>query len=135
MTVDELLSRRGFLMHFKVFHPRVSQHDDDENQDTRHRGDMDNRGDEDVSLHFHSICYFDEAVEERDEGDPSHPPMGKFRLDDSNDRELEHPQNLTWHWLMEGKTVQVGQYPPLVVHRLDDWGWRIENRLVVLYSQ
>jgi len=145
MTMDELLSRKGFLMHFKVFHPRVSRHNDDRDnhgrtgrhRNSRHRRGTDDSGEEeeeDVSLHFHCICYFDEAFEGGG-GDDREPPMGKFRLDDSNSRELEHPQNLTWHWLMKGKTVQVGQYPPLVVRRLDDWGWRIENRHVVLYSQ
>lgn len=144
MTLDELLSRRGFLMHFKVFHSHVTttstQHDTNNDEDNLHNsrrnGDINDRGEreEDVSLHFHCICYFDEAVREGGGGDVG-PPVGKFRLDESNNREMEHPQNLTWHWLIEGRTVQVGQYPPLVIYRLDDWGWRIENRHVVLYSQ
>ncbi len=142
MTMDELLSRKGFLMHFKVFHPRVPRHNDNEDYhgrrhrySRRRRGSDDSGGDEeDVSLHFHCICYFDEA-NEGDGEDGREPSMGKFRLDDSNSSDLEHPQNLTWHWCKWGSILQVGQYPPLVVRRLDDWGWRIENRHVVLYSQ
>lgn len=137
MTMDELLSRKGFLMHFKVYRHDGSEDDHGRRHryGRRRRCGEDSEGEEeDVSLHFHCICYFDEAYE-GDEEDGSEPYMGNFRLDDSNSRDLEHPQNLTWHWLLKGKTLQVGQYPPLVVRRLNDWGWRIENHHVVLYSQ
>jgi len=103
MTRDELLSRKGFLMHWKVYQ------------------DNDALGlEEDVMLHFHGIVYFDE--------DDS-----VFRMDDPE--EMHHPRGLTWQWVVEGKAVQVDQYPPLVVHRLENWGWRLENQHVILYSQ
>ena len=108
MTLDELLSRRGFLMHFKVIH---------EDQDVIGR-------DVEISLHFHCKCFFDEEENEF-----------AFRMEDSDDAELRHPQGLTWKWVVEGRAVQVGSYPAMVVHRLDNWGWKLENHHVVLLSQ
>jgi hypothetical protein len=109
MALEELLSKRGFLMHFKVIHE-----------------DMNVRGGHDVeiSLHFHCKCFFDEE----DNG-------YAFRMEDSEDPELHHPQGLSWKWVVDGKAVQIGFYPALVVHRLDNWGWKLENQHVVLLSQ
>jgi hypothetical protein len=80
MALEELLSRRGFLMHFKVIHE-----------------DMNVIGsDVEISLHFHCKCFFDEE----DNG-------FAFRMEDSEDPELHHPQGLSWKWVVEGKAVQI----------------------------
>jgi len=108
IALEELLSRRGFLMHFKVIHEDMN----DRNRDVE------------ISLHFHCKCFFDEEEN-----------GFAFRMEESEDPELHHPQDLSWKWIVEGKAVQVGIYPALVVHRLDNWGWKLENQHVVLLSQ
>jgi len=136
MTLDELLSRRGFLMHFKVFH-----HSHDYNGEIRGTR---TQGPEEISLHYHCVCYFDEATAaatmsqsdgSRDGSSEREGGQGGFRMDESRDNDMHHPQDLSWHWIHAGRTVQVGQYPPLVLHRRPNWGWKLENHHVVLYSQ
>jgi hypothetical protein len=39
--------------------------------------------------------------------------------------------NMTWCFYgSEDEYVRVGQYPPLIISRLPDWGWRMENQYV-----
>ena len=102
MLLDELLSRKGFMMYIKVMH---------QDYDT-----MDQNAE--MSLHYHCKCFFDE-----DESGCS------IRMEESDEL---HPQNLKWRWIVPGQTVLIGMYPPLVVQRLDNWGWQLENHHVVL---
>ena len=110
IVLDELLSRKGFRMYFKLIH---------EDQDTVDR-------DPEISLQYNCKCLFDEEES-----------GFAFRTEEWGWEEgaMRSPQNLTWKWVVPGKVVQVGFYPPLVIHRLLNWGWKLENKHVVLFSQ
>eukprot|EP00558_Chaetoceros_sp_UNC1202_P001721 CAMPEP_0197260906 /NCGR_PEP_ID=MMETSP1429-20130617/84272_1 /TAXON_ID=49237 /ORGANISM="Chaetoceros sp., Strain UNC1202" /LENGTH=275 /DNA_ID=CAMNT_0042725155 /DNA_START=557 /DNA_END=1381 /DNA_ORIENTATION=+ len=105
ITVDELLSRKGFLMHFKIFQ--------ENGNDTRYgmTGEQSGGEEDDEGMHGLGLgtCYFEE-----DEN--------KFRVEESDDAEMLHPQGLHWKWCgTDKKFVQVGHYPPLKIHRLENW--------------
>jgi len=110
IVLDELLSRKGFLMYFKLIH---------QDQDIVDR-------DPEISLQYNCKCLFDEEES-----------GFAFRMEEWGweEAEMHRPQNLTWKWVVPGKAVQVGFYPPLVIHRLLNWGWKLENKHVVLFSQ
>lgn len=108
ILLDELLSTKGFLMNFKVIH---------EDDDTVF-------GRPEISLHYHCTCYFEEEAKNF-----------AFRMEDPEENDMHHPEGLTWRWIVEGKALQVGMYPPLVVYRLENWGFKLENQHVVLLSQ
>ena len=114
LTLDELLSRKGFSLHFKVMS------NDQEVASNRPRSlysDRIQRGQsEGVNLHFYCNCRFMENFD--------------FVMDTEN--AMSHPSYLAWTWT--GEMVKVGDYPPLVVNRLDNWGWKLENHNAVLLS-
>ena len=42
--------------------------------------------------------------------------------------------NMTWCFYGQNdEYVRVGQYPPLIISRLPDWGWRMENQYVYFF--
>eukprot|EP00543_Licmophora_paradoxa_P007568 CAMPEP_0202454410 /NCGR_PEP_ID=MMETSP1360-20130828/12151_1 /ASSEMBLY_ACC=CAM_ASM_000848 /TAXON_ID=515479 /ORGANISM="Licmophora paradoxa, Strain CCMP2313" /LENGTH=108 /DNA_ID=CAMNT_0049073715 /DNA_START=425 /DNA_END=751 /DNA_ORIENTATION=+ len=68
-----------------------------------------------IMLYHHSICYFE--------------PNQDFAME-MKDPGTYHPTDLQWR--LEGCLVQVGPYPYLVIRRLPNWGWKLENQHVVL---
>ena len=111
LTLDELLSRKGFSLHFKVM---SSDHELKSNKTRTPHNDWIRRGQSGgVHLHFFCNCRFMENFD--------------FVIDAEN--VLSYP---TWTWT--GETVKVGDYPPLMVNRLDNWGWKLENQNAVLLS-
>ena len=101
-------------MHFKVYQDNMNDTRFDGATGYESSGEDDDEGMH-VTLHFHGTCYFEE-----DEN--------KFRMEEADNTEMFHPQGLHWKWCGKGKNyVQVGNYPPLKIHRLENWGWRLEN--------
>jgi len=109
ITIDELCSRQGFDMHFKVAFEDHNFIHTPRTSDVRAG----------MKLNFHSTCYFDENYE--------------FQIKTVRESEIEQP-GLCWKWKLEGRTVQVGSYQPLVVSRLGNWSFKLENHQIVLYT-
>lgn len=106
---DELCNPYGFDTYFKVLEEEVW----DENNLSQL---IPYEGRPGIMLYKHSVCYFDsnnEFVMEMKEG------------------ESHHPMNLQWSWNYDC-LVQVGPYPHLVIARLPNWGWKLENVHVVM---
>ena len=77
---------------------------------------------EGILLYKHSTCYFR--------------PDRDFRIVlRPNVAPTYRPNDLRWRWIENGKQIQVGPYPSLTVTRRKDWGWKLENLHVVMYSQ
>jgi hypothetical protein len=69
-----------------------------------------------VMLYHHSVCYFDAD----NEFDMEMKEQGAYQ-----------PTGLQWRW--EGHLVQVGPYPHLLITRLSDGRWKLENVHVCLF--
>ncbi|KAG7340134.1 hypothetical protein IV203_006538 [Nitzschia inconspicua] len=117
ITQQELCTPFGFEMYFKI---EEEDADDDviaETSDRLQRYDDDRS----ILLYKYSTCYF---RHDRD-----------FRLVlRPNAVPAYRPVDLRWRWLRMGSQIQVGPYPPLFVSRTEDWGWKLENMHVVMYS-
>jgi len=120
ILVDELCSQNGFDMHFKIIYDSeedVLGGDENHHIGAQNYPQMHRAG---IKLHFHCVCYFDET---------------QFLMDLPRENEMmQHTTDLTWRWVVMGRALQVGPYPPLVVSRLENWGWKLENQHVVLYT-
>ena len=109
----ELCTKYGFDMYFKVIEDEVDEEDRD--------GLVKYEDSENILLYHHSKCFLEET---RD-----------FRIVLHNAIHSYHPTDLKWGWLEVGRRLQVGPYPPLTVSRRRDWGWKLENTHVVLFSR
>mmetsp|Transcript_2698 Transcript_2698/g.4350 ORF Transcript_2698/g.4350 Transcript_2698/m.4350 type:complete len:162 (-) Transcript_2698:128-613(-) len=108
ITKEELCNPHGFDTYFKVLEDEVWD-----------AGDVDQlipcEGRPGIMLYQHSVCYFE--------------PSNEFVMEMKHG-ETHHPVNLQWLW--NGSLVQVGPYPHLVITRLPNWGWKLENVHVVM---
>uniref|UniRef100_A0A7S4I343 F-box domain-containing protein n=1 Tax=Odontella aurita TaxID=265563 RepID=A0A7S4I343_9STRA len=126
ITEEELCSPHGFNLHFKMstdFLP--SDGLDDEMGLADRLRPCGNRSD--MKLLFHTLCRFEHSLstgggEDREEEGRT------FHMDN----DPHHPSALPWRWLLIGRALQVFPYPPLLVSRTGDWGWKLENMNVVL---
>jgi len=112
----ELCSPHGFEMHFKMEADDVDADLAETNDDLQRY-----RDEPDILLYRHSTCYFQQDRE--------------FQIvlhQHVHDR--YRPAELQWRWIELGKRIQVGPYPSLTVSRRKDWGWKLENAHVVMYS-
>jgi hypothetical protein len=109
---SELCSPRGWDTYFKIDPADVNDQDFLENL-------VPFEDDDSVLLYPHSICYFHENRE--------------FTME-LKEADLRHTTGLKWNKDGE-RLVRVGPYPPLVVSRKEDWGWKLENLHVVLYAR
>lgn len=161
MTIDELVSLSGFSMNSKIIMMPTTttttsttsrNATTSSNVHNNHRNNNDNTTTnsqhrpihhEDIQLHFHCMCYFDEDYQFRMESDHDIVRDGQEEDNDGGDGEgirqqqqqrHFHQNRLTWKWIEEGRILQVGQYAPLHVHRTKKWGWKLENCHVVLLS-
>jgi len=50
------------------------------------------------------------------------------------ERQQRQQSILSWKWVEKGRVVQIGQYQPLQIYRMKNWGWKLENCHVVLLS-
>lgn len=116
ISQHELCTPFGFEMHFKI-----EEEDADDVIAETHEELQRYDEAEGILLYRHSTCYF---CPDRD-----------FRLVlRPNVAPTYRPNDLRWRWLQAGKEIQVGPYPPLTVSRTKDWGWKLENLHVVMYS-
>lgn len=109
ITKEELCSPYGFDTFFKVLEEEVW-----DSNDLAQLIPYD--GHSGIMLYQHSVCYFD-------------PNNDEFVME-LKDGEAHHPMNFQWQW--NHNLVQVGPYPHLVITRLPDWGWKLENVHVVM---
>jgi hypothetical protein len=116
LSQQELCTRFGFEMHFKI----EEEDADDAIVETSEEFERYDAADG-IRLYRYSTCFFQ--------------PDGDFRLIlRPNVAPTYRPTDLQWRWLEVGKRVQVGPYPSLTVSRTRDWGWKLENLHVVMYS-
>jgi len=61
----------------------------------------------------------------------------RFRINDDRLNTLDNPvDKLMWRWIVPGRALQVGSYPPVVATRKDEnWGWVLENARVMMISK
>jgi hypothetical protein len=109
---SEVCSPRGWDTYFKIDPADVNDQDFLANL-------VPFEDDDTVLLYPHSICYFHEN---RD-----------FTME-LKEADLRHTTDLKWV-NDGGHAIRVGPYPPLVATRKDDWGWKLENLHVVLYTR
>jgi hypothetical protein len=109
MLLDELISRKGFMMYLKKGPNYQDYNAVDENAEN--------------SLRYYGKCVFNKEDSGNSVCEMSDPlgPCGYI---------FTRP----WRWIIPGQKVQYSSYT-LVIHRLDDWGWQLESSHMVLLSQ
>jgi hypothetical protein len=116
IILSELCTPFGFDMHFKLLEEDADEWIVENNEDLRRYDEA-----EGILLYKHSTCSF---CPDRD-----------FRIVlRPNVAPTYRPSELRWRWIEFGKQIQVGPYPSLTVTRRKDWGWKLENLHVVMYS-
>lgn len=117
ITQAELCTQFGFDMFFKIEEEDADDVIVETNEELQRYGEA-----EGILLYKHSTCYFR--------------PDRDFRIVlRPNVAPTYRPTDLRWRWIEVGKQIQVGPYPSLTVTRRKDWGWKLENMHVVMYSQ
>lgn len=117
ISQQELCSPFGFEMHFKIEEDDA----DDVIAETTSEELQRYEDAEGILLYRHSTCHFR--------------PDRDFRLVlRPNVAPTYRPNDLRWRWLQVGSEIQVGPYPSLTVSRTKDWGWKLENLHVVMFS-
>lgn len=160
LTMDELCTRNGFDMHFKIYYDQDYRHDEEINQNTNslisprafrnssthdfqphdhernnnhNNNNNNNNKRKNWKLHYHSTYYFYENYELRQ--DPFHVTT-QHQTQNNPPRNTQNPnyehRSWKWEWIEPGKVLRVGPYP-LTVSRLDNWGWKLENRNVLFF--
>ena len=166
LTMDELCTRNGFDMHFKIYYDQDDRHDEQLNQNTNNSlisprpfrnsstrdfqphnhernttttttttttNNNNSKKRKNWKLHYHSTYYFYENYELRQ--DPFHVAT-QHQTQNNPPRNTQNPnyehRSWKWEWIDIGKVLRVGPYP-LTVSRLDNWGWKLENRNVLFF--
>ncbi len=139
ITPLELCTPFGFEMFFKVARDDVvgiyntagaarvvglRPYSDHDGVDNHGENDDDSDDDDAIMLYRHGKCFFESEQQDR-----------QVRLEVRRQNiHSYYPSDLKWRWIEAGKLIKVGPYPVLTVSRRKDWGWRLENALVVMYS-
>jgi hypothetical protein len=116
LSQKELCTPFGFEMHFKVEREDAGDVVMTTNEELERYDDA-----EGILLYRYSTCHFRSDRDFRLVLRPNIAPMYR-------------PTDLRWRWLEVGRRIQVGPYPSLTVSRTKDWGWKLENLHVVMYS-
>jgi hypothetical protein len=104
MLLDELLSRKGFMMYLKKV-PNQDYNAVDENAEN--------------SLRYYGKCFFNKDDSGNSVCEECVSMLTYTRL---------------WRWIIPGQKVLIDSCHTLVIHRLDNWGWQLESFSMVLLS-
>ena len=125
MTIDELVSLNGFSMNFKVVTTTVLSSSSSSSTAATPTPTTPSMATsqpyrEDIQLHFHGMCYFDENFGfhlEQDEDDNAREATNRQSQHPHQQQHHFHQNILTWKWIRDGRILQIERYPPLFISR------------------